>query len=297
MTVCPEIFTYPLYKETLERLRKSYPPAEFEVIGRSWAGRALFALSLGSGTEKVLFLSGLRGREKESSAALLRFFERLCEALCNDLRLCAVKIKSSFQSRRITVVPCLNPDGMEITGNSALQAGCYAGLVARAAAGEYSGWEANARSVDLARNFGYRHGETACPEVRGADSSPSGYGGPSPESETEVQALVRLCDRENFRCAFLLRDGGDEKIHPGAARAEGCDPAMMARVLSSVSGFPLCRREESESAGSFCEWFAESYKRPALEIRMRRTPGPALPETLEKNYKRVEEMLTLGAIM
>ena len=155
MIVNPEPLTYNSVKNILSLLRKEYDFAGYEVIGRSWTGKAVFSLSIGDGNEKVLFLGGMRGKEQITTLLLLRFFERMCDAVKNDKKISAVKIRKSLQNRKITIVPLVSPDALDIAAKRADGAGVYAGLVARAAKGDYSKWNANARGVDISRNFNF----------------------------------------------------------------------------------------------------------------------------------------------
>lgn len=133
MIVNPEPLTYDSVKNILSLLRKEYDFAGYEVIGRSWTGKAVFSLSIGDGNEKVLFLGGMRGKEQITTLLLLRFFERMCDAVKNDKKISAVKIRKSLQNRKITIVPLVSPDALDIAAKRADGAGVYAGLVARAA--------------------------------------------------------------------------------------------------------------------------------------------------------------------
>lgn len=133
MIVNPEPLTYNSVKNILSLLRKEYDFAGYEVIGRSWTGKAVFSLSIGDGNEKVLFLGGMRGKEQITTLLLLRFFERMCDAVKNDKKISAVKIRKSLQNRKITIVPLVSPDALDIAAKRADGAGVYAGLVARAA--------------------------------------------------------------------------------------------------------------------------------------------------------------------
>ncbi len=101
----------------------------------------------------------MRGKEQITTLLLLRFFERMCDAVKNDKKISAVKIRKSLQNRKITIVPLVSPDALDIAAKRADGAGVYAGLVARAAKGDYSKWNANARGVDISRNFNFRHDE------------------------------------------------------------------------------------------------------------------------------------------
>lgn len=296
MIVKPQEFTYEAEKQMVQALRQKYPFAEFEVIGRSWAGRAVFSMSIGEGTENVLFLGGMRGQEYRTPMMLFKFFERLCEGYAADSKISAVKIKSSLSARRITIIPCANPDSVEIAARAAAGAGCYAGLVARAAAGDYSKWNANARGVDIAHNFNYKHERIVYENAELAIPSPYRYAGPSPESEPETKAIARLCEQERFRYAFLL-SAGSEKIYWSEPRDVPCDTAMTAKILASVSGYPPCRKDEASRFGTFTEWFSAEHRRPAFEIMTASTNESLSAAAFELNYNKIEEMLILGAIM
>ena len=76
---------------------------------------------------------------------------------------------------------------MDIAAKRADGAGVYAGLVARAAKGDYSKWNANARGVDISRNFNFRHDEIVYDDLSFSGPAPQFYAGPVPESEPETK--------------------------------------------------------------------------------------------------------------
>ena len=123
MIVNPEPLTYNSVKNILSLLRKEYDFAGYEVIGRSWTGKAVFSLSIGDGNEKVLFLGGMRGKEQITTLLLLRFFERMCDAVKNDKKISAVKIRKSLQNRKITIVPLVSPDALDIAAKKSRRSG------------------------------------------------------------------------------------------------------------------------------------------------------------------------------
>lgn len=136
----------------------------------------------------------------------------MCDAVKNDKKISAVKIRKSLQNRKITIVPLVSPDALDIAAKRADGAGVYAGLVARAAKGDYSKWNANARGVDISRNFNFRHDEIVYDDLSFSVPSPQLYAGPAPESEPETKAVANLCEAELFRYAFCLTVGGEKYI-------------------------------------------------------------------------------------
>lgn len=294
ISAVPAAFGFDTARSMLYTLKDRFPFARFGVIGRSWAGRAIFSLSIGEGAESVLFTGGFSGQENRSSLCLYRFFERLCLSLESDGKLCAVKIKPSLENRKIVLVPNVNPDGTEIARLGSHGAGCYAGLAERAANGDFIHWHANARGVDIRHNFGadWEAFHKAQTEAGILKPAPQGYGGPSPESEPEARSLTRLCTVLPFRHAFILGQG-EPKILWKHGENRDSESAMMARVLSSVSGIPQ-ETEPSAPEGDFAGWFAKKKQRPAIKVQI--GEENALGD-FEATYQRLEELLLLGSIM
>lgn len=199
-----------------------------------------------------------------------------------------------MENRKIVLVPNVNPDGTEIARLGSHGAGCYAGLCERAANGDYTHWHANARGVDIRHNFGaaWEAFHKAQTETGILKPAPQGYGGPSPESEPEARSLTRLCSVLPFRHAFSL-EAGVPKLVWNYGKYTNPESAMMARVLSSVSGIPP-ERGEAAPEGDFAGWFAEKKQRPAVKMHIGKENALA---DFENTYARFEEMLLLGSIM
>ena len=62
---------------------------------------------------------------------------------------------------RLCLIPCVNPDGVEILIFGPQRAGDYAYFVREHADGDTASWQANARGVDLNHNFNADWGCTA----------------------------------------------------------------------------------------------------------------------------------------
>lgn len=99
--------------------------------------------------------------------------------------------------------------------------------------------------------------------------APQLYAGPVPESEPETKAVANLCEAELFRYAFCLTVGG-EKIYWSEQKGNLSETAMMAKVLSSVSGYPLCRKEEKRGSEAFANGSAHSI----ADLHLKSLSGP-----------------------
>ncbi|MGN0571903.1 MAG: M14 family zinc carboxypeptidase [Candidatus Fimenecus sp.] len=290
-------FTYLQSQKLLAQLQSAYPFAAFSVFGRTVAKRGIFSLTLGEGTDTVLFLAGLEAEDTAASLLLYRFFARLCAAYHTDGSLCNVQIRRSLQGRKITIVPCVSPDAFEIRRYGALGAGCYAGLVSRAAGNTFASWRANARGVNIAHNFDFHH-QSVLLDTAAANPSPFAYAGPAPESETETQAVVRLCLREDFRHSVILAGFGRHLFWSGA---EGCfeknEIPLTAKVLAGAADYTLSEKEETLRHGAFSEWFSTEFHRPAFTVAAGNYPQIQNQAEFDEVYREIEEMLVLSAIL
>lgn len=284
-------FNYAVAVNNISDLKKRFPFAEFSVIGRSWCSRGIFSMSVGSGKECVLFAGGIRGQEWLTPAVLFHFFERLCIAYQNDMKVSAIKIKNALSERKIIVVPLINPDSLQIAALGEDGAGCYRGLAKRACNGDYSGWNANARGVDITKNFNFCFDGGR--EIN--RPSPINYGGPSAESEPETRAMVNLCANNNFRHAVLVSSAGEKIFYN--SKEKSSDTAMMAQIFKSVCNYTIGRKTQAEKQGGFCEWFTEEYSKPSFEIKAGNGTNPLSFDGFSDTYERLEELLILSAIM
>lgn len=296
--VRPCKFDYNHNRNFIYKLRKDYPFAEYAVIGRSLSGRAIFSLSIGTGDTKVLYAGGFHGQEWLTSLILFKFFENLCDAYNTDSTISALKMPSCLEGRKLTIIPCVNPDGIEIAQHGSAAANAYQPLVDKIANGDFSNWNANSRGVDINHNF-----DAGWEELREIEKkngilgpSPRQYGGSAPESEPETSALVRLCKSAEFHHAFAIHSQGEE-IYWQYGENTPPESLMMARILSASSGYTLVSNEGLSSHGGFKDWFIEEMNQPAFTIEIGKGKNPLPVSLFDEIYEHLEEMLILGAIM
>lgn len=294
-------FTYQYAKTLLQGLTAAYPFAAFSVVGATVTKRGIFSLSLGEGEENVLFLSGLCADALASPLLLYRFFARLCESYKTDGMLAGVKIRRTLRGRKITVIPCVTPDAFEIRRFGAVGAGCYAGLVSRAAGQDFNVWRANARGVNVAHNFGGQFRSVLLEsdsETERNYPSPFAYAGPAPESEAETAALVRLCTQTEFRHSVTVSGFGRHVFWnaPSVEEPKSGVP-LTAKILAAAGDYTLSQKEKAIKHGSFPLWFSENCGAPAYEIAPGKYPRMETEAEFDVLYRELEEMLVLAAIV
>lgn len=289
---------YETLRDMLDRLKKRFPPARLGVCGRSLAGRSIYALSIGPMENPVLYAGGFHGQEWLTPLLLLRFFERTAAAVWEGGDFADLPIQDALHRRGIVLVPCVNPDGVQIALHGAQGAGRYEALAARVSGNDFSRWNANARGVDINHNFnaGWETLRQMERESGITGPAPRQYGGEAPESEPETQALVRLCRSHPFRHALAFHSQGEEifweygKSTPERGR-------MMAKLFAASSGYRLVENDGLASHGGFKDWFIAEFGRPGFTFEIGRGENPLPLEDFEPIYEKLEETLLLAALM
>ena len=180
------------------------PAAFFEgpiVYGRSYNGKDLVAYRLGTGASARALIGGIHGGYEWNSTLLvsetLAYLEEKPGLVPSDVTL--------------YVVPCANPDGAA-AGTDAIHG------------------RMNGNSVDLNRNWDYKHQITATHGTRPV------FAGNAPFSEPETQALRDFIFERDIELAIFYHSAM-AKIFSGAER-ENCATFELAEMMSDVTGYP-----------------------------------------------------------
>jgi hypothetical protein len=93
---------------SLQTLKSRYPDSiRLEEAGKSFLGRSIQLLSLGTGPEKILFWSQMHGDEPSATPALLDIAHYLLEHADEPVA------RTILQKYTLLMIPMLNPDGAE----------------------------------------------------------------------------------------------------------------------------------------------------------------------------------------
>ncbi len=283
----------------LERLQRNYPFIARETVGRSVLSRPIEALRIGGGREETLFAAAFHANEWLTALVMLRFAERLCASLDSGEKLGGMDCRRALLGRGVTIVPCVNPDGVELSLHGFDTAGELAQEVKRIA-GEHPKeyWSANARGVDLNRNYdaGW-HISRQLEMSQGINApAPRRYGGERPASEPATAAMVRLCEKRRFASVYCFHSQGEE-IYWKYGEHTPKRSQLTARVLAASSGYTATEPSSIASHAGFKDWFIERFHRPGYTIEIGKGRNPLPIEQFEEIYARLEEMLMLAIVM
>ena len=290
-------YDYAALQRVIREIRQRYPFLRTQIFGKSVCGRCLTALTLGSGNDCVLFAAAFHGQEWITSYIALKFLSRLCHMEENNMHWRAKAVSKILMSRRVVIIPTINPDGVNIALHGAESAGSYALCVNKVSGGSLHDWNANARGVDLNHNF--NAGWYTLREIeRGAgvcSPSPRRYGGAYPESEPETRALTNLTMCENPNRVFAMHSQGEEIYWEyGGIKPDGAK--RLALSLAAESGYKLIKNSGLASHGGYKDWFIKEFCRPGFTLEFGKGQNPLPLRHFESIYEKAEDMLLLAAL-
>ncbi len=297
-TVVAREYDYFERKKLMGALCEEYRFLKHSIIGKSCGGKGIDALKIGSGESYALMVAGVHGSERITSTVLLMFVEELCTAIKKCTYMGEIDIYKALRGRGVIFVPCLNPDGCDISLLGKKACGEFAQKNEVLCRGDFTHWNANLRGVDLNHNFdaGWKELHRKERELGIISPSPSRFGGYKPHSEPETVALTELCLRENIRHCMALHSQG-EVIYWDYGSKTPAKSRKMAEILATSSGYALDVPISIATGGGFKDWFIDKFRRPGFtaEIGLGKNPLPA--ETADNIYRQIKEMLSLYIIM
>lgn len=277
---------------------KKYDFLERIVIGKSVAGRDIYAVRLGEGVTYTLFAAAFHGSEHITSNICLMFLEEMAFAYGNNTSVEGINIRKALEGRGVIFVPRVNPDGCEISIFGAAAAGSRAGEITKQCGGDFSHWNANLRGIDINHNFDADFADLKKRELEAGIyvPGPSRFGGTHPESEPETAALVSLCKRENIHHVCAMHTQG-EVIYWGYK--DYCEKRnkQMAQIMAVSSGYALDVPHGTAVGGGFKDWFVQAFRQPGFTVEFGRGQNPLPIQKALEIYLKAREMLTICAIL
>ena len=135
-------------------LKRKYPFLQIGSIGKSYQGRRIHALFLGNLNSPTLLTAAFHAQEWLTESLLVMFCEQLCKELYSGSPLVY-----ALKNRGVIIVPCVNPDGVELVLSGSESANEYKNFIEKISGGDLSFYNANIRGVDLNHNFDAGHDE------------------------------------------------------------------------------------------------------------------------------------------
>ncbi|MDR0404795.1 MAG: M14 family metallocarboxypeptidase [Oscillospiraceae bacterium] len=285
-------------KEFIEKLIKKYKFIKQEVLSKSLCQRDINYIQIGNlDRAPVLFVGATHGMEWITSSLLLYFLRDICNIFENNGRIVGVNLKSFFKKNALIVIPCLNPDGVEIQINGASSAGKYSHDILKLS-DNTNFWQANARGVDINHNFdaGWEEVHELEQKAKIFNPAPTRYGGEKPFSEPESLAIKEICNKIKFRHVISFHSQGRE-IFWDYANFTPKESLPMAQLMSYGSNYSVSRPTGLAIGAGLKDWFIKEFNRPGFTIEVGLGSNPLPISDLPKIFDELFESMALAMII
>ncbi|MDR3178451.1 MAG: M14 family metallocarboxypeptidase [Oscillospiraceae bacterium] len=279
-------------------LLKKHSFVEHKILSKSLCGRSIDCVKIGKGLNNcVLFVGATHGMEWITSSLLFHFLEDICRIIEDKERIMGVTLNSFFTKNCIYVIPCLNPDGVEIQINGFESAGKYSSLISSLVENTNI-WQSNARGVDINHNFDVNWKNLHKLEQQEKITGPSStrYGGEFPFSEPESKVIKNICLNTNFRHVVSFHSQGEE-IFWDYGENTPKRSKYMANMFHLYSGYQISKPEGLAVGGGLKDWFIDKFKKPGFTIEIGWGKNPLPIFDLPKIYKDLFKSMVLFTIL
>lgn len=296
-----EPYTYVELCEDVKLLAYAYP----EIVSVSWEGksadgREIPVILFGNPeAEQTVFIqAAIHGREHLTTLLVMEQLETYAKAYETG-SYNGVAYKDIFSEVALLVVPMSNPDGVSVSqiGPGAIRSEELRALVEsfyeRDGAGAdreyfYRRYKANARGVDLNRNFAYGWEEYGGTKVPAADK----YKGETPGSEPETKLLMKLTKSRNTAVALSYHATGSVLYWDFGQTGELRERCLsFVETVHALTGYRIvyASSDKQDEAG-YCEWAVGIEGIPEVTIEIGTVAAPLPISEFASVWERNKEV-------
>lgn len=253
--------SYTSLNQNLVDLVNLYPDIlKLSSIGTSEYGNSIPLITMGNGDKKALIIGAIHAREHITTKYILRCIEDYCFAAVSESgKLGRYNVNDLLSQYTVYIVPCSNPDGLEIV---------RARLNPNITVTKLDEYKANYNGVDLNRNF-----PIAWEQINNGKTAPSEcfFKGYIAASESETQALMTLCENNDFDFMLSIHIKGNCLFWGDTYNtAYNAQYKAFAKDIARACSFymPNPTTDPTSYGGGFENWFRHTYNRPGVCIEL-----------------------------
>lgn len=295
-----ERITWEDLMENLRECGEKYRFLKIRTVGRSFRGRQIPMVSIGSGKKRILYVGTHHGSEGITASVLLQYIEDASRLILEGKRIGGVSAEYLVGSRQIDIIPMLNPDGVEISVRGVSKGDVMYERLLKMNEGkeDFTHWQANGRGVDLNHNYNDMFGEYKASERKMGifGGSRGKYSGEYPESEPETAALCHYIRSERPCNIITLHSQGEELYYEsrGFVLPEGEKNALIA---SKLTGYSLGKTKGTASSGGLLDWVTRECGIPCLTVECGKGENPLPEEEARGIYAMVRPLLMKAPVL
>jgi g-D-glutamyl-meso-diaminopimelate peptidase len=274
-----------------ERMREyivgKYPRIKIGLIARSILSRPIEAYFIGEGRKYIAVVAAHHALESITANFAFALIDYLLTKSRTD-SINGVDCKFLLSKYCFCIVPCVNPDGIELRFNGVWESPLSERLT-RMSGGDFTSWQANARGVDLNHNYDAGFAEyKAIEREREIVAGATLYSGESPESEPETRGVANLVRMLMPSALVSLHSQGEEiYAFPRTPSVLRC-----AARISALSGYRLSEPTGTAAYGGLCD-YSSSLGIPSFTLELGRGENPLDESQLPLIFSRVADAIVL----
>lgn len=287
-------YTYEILMQELALLHSIYPFLFQRSIGQSVMGKDIPEVQLGKGPKKIHVNGSFHAQEWITTSILVSFLNHYALALTDSGAMQGVQILPLYQQTTLSMVPMVNPDGVNLVIKGAPSVEPYRTEVLTLNQGQtdFSTWKANIRGVDLNNQFPAQWDIEA--ERKPNHSEPRDYPGQAPLSEPESRAMAQLTAESHFDRVLAFHTQG-QVIYWGFLGLEPVEAEQIVLELQRVSGYtPI---QYVDSYAGYKDWFIQQWRRPGFTVELGLGVNPLPLIQFDEIYDRSSRILIASLYM
>ncbi len=284
------VYSYDRLQADLKALQTKYPGfLQLQSLGKTADGRDITLCIIGSpnAANKVFVSAAIHGREYMTSLLCIKQIEQQLYAMGQGEKIGDVAFYA---------IPMLNPDGVTICqfGANGLKKASLRTSVSKILKRENIGasaWKANARGVDLNRNF-----DADWNYLYAGGPSVARYRGEAPFCEAETKAVQKLVEDNDFKTTISYHASGSVIFW----RFKQSDAVLqrskvLGQSISDASGYPMSTTEDEEDleGGGLKDWALMKQDIPSLTIEIGSQDAPLPQNEWDSIWQRNREVFRL----
>ncbi|MBQ8085313.1 MAG: hypothetical protein IJ232_04320 [Lachnospiraceae bacterium] len=269
-------YTYTEMLNDINKISEKYPDyIHVSIIGKTVDNRNIHDIVLGNpeAPKCVMFQASAHAREYMCSQLVMRQIEYYLENY--NKRYKGESYHDIFDKVCVHIVPMTNPDGVTLAqkGVNGLRSKSLRKKLKRMRGiGNPSNWKANARGVDINRQFDYKF-----PRGRSLNKYAcyAGYGGPRPASERESKALLYVVNTYKPKATVSYHAMGNVVFH--GYKCDKTTSKKMQRLtakIKSITGYSYLYTEPGPGFANYIN-YKKHIPSTTVEIGMYTTPVPS----------------------
>ncbi|MCI8770231.1 MAG: hypothetical protein HFH73_03635 [Lachnospiraceae bacterium] len=243
-----KVYSYRNMKRDLKKLSFYYPELlRVFRLAKTADGNQIYGMALGNrrAKKRIVIQASMHAREWFNTELVMQMVERCCRQWKKNAFYHGVPYRRLFKNVCFFILPMVNPDGVSIHqyGISGIRHEALRAMFMDCRSKDFRGWKANARGVDLNRNF-----STGFARDTKIEKGSQDYAGKRPFSERETRALVKL--------VFTVYPQAVINYHTTGHLIYYKEDTKLVRLLGKMTGYRLCREDDSTN-GNFGDWLSE----------------------------------------